>query len=739
MLKFFIVSKSNVISGAMKEGILNRYHSSVEDENVIEFNYIGNSFGREALYLFQHVAEAIEAEIKKNDWVHDRFIGILDVEHLTTAKDIQSLTSMQGMLILAFPEIQWILLYKDAWLWDDSEQTSIGKSITLDLAVKLCKGGHTPLFDGDGLRSILIERAHGNKNLDPKKFHYYRSDVAFSIDEEAHFAYINAYTAYRFGYRAFAIFSGTCMDELCWKKEDGNAREIPTVEGATPDESQTTVVFEDVCLAFPDKNTDHINLSKFGSMRNENYPRLKGADLRVITTAAQEDEKVGQDGAEKLTITDFFKGYFHSAKRYSRIANVGIHNWRCLRNTAERILFNVTGGWWLGYWLIYLILFSSVISILVYVFFCHTIWIGLAALIVFIFLGVWKSEVNIKIKRFLGRIPAIATFIRQRQQWPFLPKRYQNHFPNKNIFEHNKTYWEIARKPLAGIFGLRNKCGLPNGRNFRGMYDSQGVFDLYKRAKHGNFAIETKEQASDSHAAPGVVLELATRLLRRAERMNGSIIDAEGAIHGAVLANTACELLDYKTPSLSIEALNWKHYYEVLAECEFVGVRARLDMADRYIDIHNFMTRNCRSEDGTVRASVFTSGMAEIVDNLGKLLREKGKLEEASYFIMQSRKLHRQLLSPFIRSLLAYPEWVLRNKWNFAISLSGFFILFWMYRYFKIDANLEEAFKNTYTAMIGRLNVSTPQHEIVMLMARQIGVLHLAFIAAYFMGFMQRK
>lgn len=91
---------------------------------------------------------------------------------------------------------------------------------------------------------------------------------------------------------------------------------------------------------------------------------------------------------------------------------------------------------------------------------------------------------------------------------------------------------------------------------------------------------------------------------------------------------------------------------------------------------------------------------------------------------------------------LAYPEWVLRMPFNFACSICGFFLLFWVYWFLQYpDKGVWWTFGQSMTVVISRNNVDSmaPEQEVVVTLAKQVGILHLAFLAGSFMTFMQRK
>ena len=729
MLKFLAVSGSRIIRDSLQQLL-----EIITGEKAVLCSFdpdAERSSEEDRLSEFDRLFNEINSEIGKYDPVHDRFIGIIDCPNAGNAWDIHALTSIQGMIILAFPEILWLPVYRDG---------TIGSS-TMDLktAIELCLGGYSPLFDGDGLRGILLKRVRNGADANDL-----RRDVAFAIDEEPHFAFINTYTAFRFGYRGFSVMTGQCAERLLTLKRD----RIPCAVDPDPRRKESTnlvnsiAVFEDICLSFPDRNAGYSKEYAFGDRRDEHFSLIRDADLRVVTTAAQPGEKNAEWHNRKMTIESYFRNADTDSRPYRNVLKAHGGTMKRNRRIFKRRLFNYLGGYWAGYWLENLVELVLYLGLTILLFIVNPTFIFI--LLAFVFLrfstsGWLVNHLNLK----------HISYIVKRGQWPFLPKCYVNHDPlwnnEKQGTPRDYRFWEVAHKPVAGIFGLRNKCGLPNGYDCQSVYSSKYVLDFYRHAiRTGHFSDKQDQDNVNGHAAPGVALELATRLIRRAEKMKGTIIDAEGAIHAAVLADVALELLDSKTPAVSMEALLWKHYYEIVAECEFVGVRANLDMKDRYIDIHNAMGRICRADNNRIREVIFLSGMAEIIEKISKLLRDNGKLEEAAYFTTHSRRLHRKLLSPAMRTLMAYPEWVLRSKLNFLVSFGGCFFLFFLYWKCNFGQPLLTTLASTCKVMLARYMETPPgggtdQSKFIIMLARQAAILHLGFITAHFLMFMNRK
>lgn len=718
---------------------------------------------------FQEAEEKISAFLNICDSVHDRFIGILALPkrvgldfNWNRPDDIPPLSRPEGALILAFPEIQWIPVYD---LQDTvSEEVEQG-TMSLERAWSLCRGGYSPLFDGDGLRSCLIARLREGQR---QKKNHVRPDVAVSLDEETSFSFMNAYAAYRFGYRAYPVTTLTAARELLADKSLLPLTPLFRKPCLKPSEfrqaalNPAVIVFEDVQLSFPDASDSGEVAEKvpaFGAPRDcdEKFSLLQQADFRVVATAARHDEKIAEnESGESVTAGEYFRKR-RNARRgaYRALQGMGLQERLRFglgrsRERASRWWFNTSGAW-AGHWLVKFLDAALMVGMLVGVLFWKVsvflpILFGL-----FVLQGLLRCMLR-TLSKWKGLMPEWARmYVIRLAQWRFLPKRYRNHYPENRMGKIRDTFWTVTHKPLSGIFGLRNECCLPNGRLFNGIDDTEQVQEQYRVAKGKTFGdSDAMPSIHDlSHAAPGMAMEIAVRLLRRAERLEAEdkIIDAEGAIYGAVLATVAGELLDAKTPAVSIEALTWKQYFEIRAECEFVGVRAHTDMVDRYIDIHNAMGRICRSSNGLVREDVFTSGMAELMDKLSSLLAEKGKKEESLFFEKKARMFHRRLMGPMGRNLLAYPEWLLRSAWHVVIGLVALLIVscaFWMSRVpHEHPLTVYQAATQTYEMLFcdePDFNCETlAGYSIILRTMRQIVMLHLAFLGLCFWDVMRKK
>ena len=421
----------------------------------------------DAVHGFRFAEERIAELLQQKDMVHDRFVGILDFSQtcagpITCAGNIPLRTS-QGALILAFPEIQWVPIYGQ---WK-ADADAVGGDMTWRRAIELCNNGYSPLFDGDGLRSCLMMRVH--------KEGYSRADVALAVDEEANFAQMNAYMAYRFGYRAYSISSRAIAETLLRR----HSRELPVattllnVELTDLEEyrkkllNPVTIVFEDIQLQFSDERRDE-KTPKFGAARDGEWSLLREADLRVVATAAREGEKIAEspDGGRE-TAEEHFRGKAHGRRgRYLSLQSGGAE-WpeKCVRQLKEhlgRMWFNM-GGAWIGHWLVNVLDAIAIGGGLIGVFFWKVSLLLPTLFGIFVLRGLLRHGLQ-QLSMRKGILPGnVRMYLLRRAQWRFLPKRYRNHCPESRIVcdQCVDTYWTVTHKPLAGIFGLRNECCLP--------------------------------------------------------------------------------------------------------------------------------------------------------------------------------------------------------------------------------------------------------------------------------------
>lgn len=660
--------------------------------------YIPKATGANVRDAYHKIAVDLGEAIEKAN-PSERFVAVLDARVWAGLNNLPSLHSVQGLLILAFPEVLWIPVFK--------KREKDAKD-DIKTAIDLVAGGFNPMFDGTGVRGALIRYRHPNG-----EYPYIRDDVAVTIDEEQHFAELTAYTAFRFGYRAYPISTERLAKLVLIKSKT----ELPSIANACVSPDASIVVFEDGEIEFPDCNDDQNEEHHLGYKRDEVWRLLALANLRVLATVAGPDDQIA---LRKTTAQTRQSEYIPTTARKwfeeKQVKELGVDKEGFCQDWLEktrRLCFNLFAGGMGGVWAFELIKWVIIIATLWGFFSVCPFFLLLALFLVFVLLGLLRNAIDGVLLFLFGRNAPIRVAFQKCSQWRFYPKLFINHVPRNGIHTNGnptKTthYWCHIQKPLGGIFGLRNQCGLPNSVKFKAQLDANGVKELYQKVlKTQNCSTTMDNSPVLRHSVHGRTLDIATDLITRSRVLKERGGGVKDAIHAAVLATSAYELLGNKTPALSIEALELRHYCEVMAECEFPGIRAELDMKDRLIDIHNSLSQICRATDGTIREDMFENGMAAICDSLSDLLSSRGRFSESAFLTRHARYMHRLLLPSLGRGCLVFPEWVLRSYWHFAISFSTVILLFFGYwmgnvreRLPEEDRGLFHAITKTYEVLV---------------------------------------
>lgn len=211
-----------------------------------------------------------------------------------TASSAQTWPSAAAMLVLAHPEVHWVVAVRNdtkrQMLYCDANEKSAATDrlllnslhlVTLSsLAsripklIELVSAGSHAIFDGGGLREVIRRRAIvGMEKRQERKTQSWkrldRDKVCEVDDEEGNFAYLNAYTLYLHGYRVLVCTSETTALRLFGPPEkhllDGDTNRFSLCLG-----------LHDRCLNFPDKSDAKASWSKFPN-RNKLLPILAAA------------------------------------------------------------------------------------------------------------------------------------------------------------------------------------------------------------------------------------------------------------------------------------------------------------------------------------------------------------------------------------------------------------------------------------------------------------------------------
>lgn len=214
-------------------------------------------------------------------------------------------------MILAFPEFRWVF---------GLAAGAKGQDMTCPAAKNsqlgcLCWAPCDPLFDESGLRDWVRSCADKAKYV-PK-----REEFALALDDEPSYAYLHAYSAYRFGMRAVVIDSGASAKRLLSKKQE-EAKPLPTGEAGADglagpskkqEEDKPLLTLEDIFVSFPDGPAGMSWLDKDSRPglpeeerkgRSTEWKRLEDAGHRIFITS---DLHTDNDKEKRRSNVDYIK------------------------------------------------------------------------------------------------------------------------------------------------------------------------------------------------------------------------------------------------------------------------------------------------------------------------------------------------------------------------------------------------------------------------------------------------
>ncbi|MCI5148224.1 MAG: hypothetical protein D3916_02275 [Candidatus Electrothrix sp. MAN1_4] len=161
---------------------------------------------------YENLVQRIETAIERNSpHSTDNIVVLVDTirpSELNPLSEGESWNNLIALLILTFPEIKWLFGVMQNI---PTEFQSVAEHHQLFSV--LTRARRNPLFDPTGLREWVRKQA---KSISPgHKMDYLavREKTAASIEEESSYAYLHAYSAYRFGYRADVVNSWALMKE----------------------------------------------------------------------------------------------------------------------------------------------------------------------------------------------------------------------------------------------------------------------------------------------------------------------------------------------------------------------------------------------------------------------------------------------------------------------------------------------------------------------------------------------
>ncbi|MCI0539316.1 MAG: hypothetical protein L0Z50_29260 [Verrucomicrobiales bacterium] len=252
---------------------------------------------------------------------------------------------------------------------------------------------------------------------------------------------------------------------------------------------------------------------------------------------------------------------------------------------------------------------------------------------------------------------------------------------SRSILEHNEQYLQASGqrhqflfKPFAGIFNLAKT-------------EQVELLIRERRRDLGIRAYLWPPEFNDTdtkynHSAPGRLLAIAEHLLARCREHVTNVETVADAVHGAVLAQEALELLGNRTPTTSLEALALQHQFEAIAECKFYGVQSEFNVESRLQDIQtNIIDIAPFGEQAESQKETFSTWNSEavIVGKLIKIFQDENQFDEEQECSVRSRYLHRKMWFKNHPGLLwaefmpRYVHWLLKSTTNFIKA-----IVYWL-------------------------------------------------------------
>lgn len=475
-------------------------------------------------------------------------------------ESISPRSTLVAMLLLAYPEIQWVLFtpygFPEKVLFADAHRLSPEDGI--EGAIAVWSTGHTPLFDASGIRDFIRSsvwpRVWGSTADSEKGGVPNRRQIAVAIDEEEAYAYFEGLVAFRCGYRVAVITS--------WRALRAGLRGGETRSSDPGHPVSPAVTFEDVYLNFPD--------------RPESF---------------QQEAKTADLGPDEHQLS-----YLRFRDRKS--AN--------LEPTEQRVLITVG----------------------------HQ-------------RGQLRRKIWLKNRLYLGQ----------------------------KAYGHR---WIL--KPVSGLFRVLRDGGFWTGGSDH-LRPAQGY--TWPIAAEG-----TQCATRPTHSAPGRLLLIAERLLRRGRRILNSCGTVPDAVHAAVLAIEAKELLGCATPTTALEAVALQHEAEVIAESLFMGVEYNLDLNDRFKEIEREVRAISSWFHEARRKQSVRNAQLTIIERLASRFRELHQVEEEMACLARARSLRfefwagespwRWPLWQFVLRPLAFGlSSVSRFLALVAIVICGFAFLYW--------------------------------------------------------------
>lgn len=251
--------------------------------------------------------------------------------------------------------------------------------------------------------------------------------------------------------------------------------------------------------------------------------------------------------------------------------------------------------------------------------------------------------------------------------------------PGGNANKRNRAYLRekikgrgaIIYKPACGMFDLWDEARLLRSTPHSRRRGNVAGFNWPPTHPAGG-------EGLSGHGAPGKLLVIAEALIRRATGMLPGANSVSQAIQGGVLATDALELISGRTPTAGIQALTLKHEFEVLAECQFSGVKYHIAVKPRFAEIQAEVKAISRWFHTKQRKDASLNARMHILGRLVKILRNHGQFDEEQLVLNHVRHLQNSLwMRQAPGGFLAWPFLRYTEKLLSSFSMYGFMLVCW--------------------------------------------------------------
>lgn len=298
--------------------------------------------------------------------------------------------------------------------------------------------------------------------------------------------------------------------------------------------------------------------------------------------------------------------------------------------------------------------------------------------------------------------------------------------------EAGLKFYKVLYKPYAGILNLQKEAKL-------------------KPKKYKNVSFNEK---SGEHSQPGRLGMLASILINRSRKILRQADSAINAVHAAILALQAQEILGGRTATLSIEAISLKHQAEVLAECMFYGVEHNFDVKNRFKEIENELHIIGRWFSKSKRDIMIYNSELNIVNELARIFRNYSQFDEEQKCLNKVRTLNRKIYRKrnkfwgwLVSPLRWYFEFLVGSLPRFlaAIALwpALFTLLFYLFLPNTNNVNsLGNAFIcsiNSFFALQVTIIKGVPGVPILSILATLLGFFHLGIFISHLYTIVSRR